>query len=728
MSTRSKPYTAYWVNAVPDEPQACQAILNGDCDSAIVAGTNLILTPSQTISQTEAGVLSPTGQCRTFDASANGYARGEAINAIYIKKLSDAIRDHDPIRAIVRATAVNCDGRSAGLSQPNPEAHERLIRRAYARAGLTDFSETPFVEVHGTGTPSGDPLELQAISKVFGGDRDTYVGSVKANVGHGEGASGITSIIKAVMALEHQTIPPQVNFSTPNPKIPFEEARLVVPLEPIPWPSDRPQRISVNSFGITGANAHAIIESAASYGIHRGHAMNGIGDSVPNGVAQHTSESALLLFSATNAESLKKRASDIRDHALSLPDKINDLAYTLAVRRDHLPHRAFSVTNGVTMGDFIAADKAKQAPQPVFVFTGQGAQWPAMGKELVEIFPSFQDDILRFSQLLGHLPHPPPWDLTEELLKFGPKSRLDKAQFAQPLCTALQVALVNLLRDLGVVPTAVVGHSSGEIAAAYAAGAITAEEAIIIAYYRGFTATSSSQKGAMAAVGIGRAEAILYLEQGVVIACDNSPNSVTLSGDEDALDRMTEQMKFDDDGLFIRRLKTDGMAYHSHHMLEVGNQYEELLKPLVMARTPAIPLYSTVTGRLAEDRPLGPSYWRENLESPVKFYPAVRNIVESLKADLLFLEIGPHSAMAGPLRQIFKATPSKSRLTYLPTLTRGKNAHECILEMCGNLFLQTVPVRFDKLTPGCQTLTDVPNYPWRHDISLWAENRVVKEW
>ncbi|PGH05504.1 hypothetical protein AJ80_08325 [Polytolypa hystricis UAMH7299] len=704
--------------------EACQSLRNGECDAAIVAGSNLITTPTQTIAQTEAGVLSPTGQCRTFDASANGYARGEAINAILVKKLSDAIRDGDSIRGVVRATSVNCDGRSAGISSPNPEAHERMIRYAYRMADIVRASDTPFVEVHGTGTPSGDPLELQAIAKVFGAEQDTYVGSVKANVGHGEGASGLTSVIKALMSLENGIIPPQVNFSTPNPKIPFEEARLLVPLDPVPWPANRPERISVNSFGITGANAHAIIESARSY-----YDTDRQASATVPAITSNAEAPNLLVLSANTTESLKRRIADIQKYISLHPSRSHDLAYTLACRREHLPHRAYCIVRGASAGEVSVVERVKDIPPNVnFVFTGQGAQWAGMAKELVQQFPDFRADLAHLTTVLALLPHPPTWNLLDELAKPASESRLNEAELAQPLCTAIQVAIVNLLRRLGVFPSAVVGHSSGEIAAAYAANALTADEAIIAAYYRGLVSVSSARLGAMAAVGIGRAEAALYLERGVVVACDNSPNSVTLSGDRDVLENIIEDIRRDDDKLFVRMLKTDGMAYHSHHMLPLGQTYEDHLSPLVKAQPPSVPFFSSVTGKLASATTFGPQYWRQNLESPVKFFPAIRALIASQESDQFFLEIGPHSALSGPIRQIFGASASKGRRTYLASLVRGANAVDSVLEMAGQLFLKSIPVQLEHLTSSGRTLTDIPNYPWQHENVLWNEPRVVKEW
>ena len=671
-----------------------------------------------TVAQTEAGVLSPTGECKTFDATANGYSRGEAVNAILIKKLSDAVRDKDPIRAVIRATASNCDGRSKGITTPNPESHEKLIRRAYQRAQL-QFSDTGFVECHGTGTPTGDPLELEAIAKVFGGTVDgVHVGSIKPNVGHAEGASGVSSVVKAVMALENKTIPPQVNFKSPNPRIPFKEANLTVPLDATSWPKGRSERVSVNSFGISGANAHAIIDSAASYGYAR----------QITAVEQSDSRPRLLLFSANNNESLRKNAVQLQEYAEKNSSSLESLAYTLAMRREHLPSRAFCVTDGLSSAELVTADKSKKAPSITFAFTGQGAQWPAMGKELIDDFSTFRDSIRALESTLAKLPTPPTWSLEEELLKLGPKSNLDHAEFAQPLCTAIQIALVDLLRSLGIRPSAVTGHSSGEIAAAYAAGAITAEEAVIVAYYRGQVAKESTRRGAMAAIGLGRAEVSLYLDKGVVVACENSPSSITLSGDEDQLDAVIEQMKFDDPDVFARKLKTGGMAYHSHHMHDLGELYESHIKPYVESQRPTVPFFSSVTGKEITEADLGSSYWRQNLESPVRFYPAVRALLESRTSDQLFLEIGPHSALAGPLRQIFKAVATKGELTYTSTLVRGKDSTGSLLSSLGQLYLQSIPINFAPLTPNGQTLTDLPAYSWRHDTAYWAESRISKEW
>lgn len=698
--------------------EACQALYSGECTSAVVGGTNLIITPTMTIAMTEQGVLSPTGTCKTFDAKADGYARGEAINAIYIKKLSDALRDGDPIRGVLRSTATNCDGKTAGMACPSSESHEAMMRRAYQVAQLSDLSQTAFVECHGTGTAIGDPLETAAVANVFG-QKGVFIGSVKPNVGHSEGASGTTSLIKTVLALEHKTIPPNINFSDPNPKIPFERARLQVPLEATQWPEDRHERASVNSFGIGGANAHVVIDSAASFGA---------ASSAQNRGCSAQTRPHLLVFSANHPDSLRRSVTDYQQYVTSNCSNLADLAYTLGSRREHLVHRAFCVTDGKAPLEVTPFAKSKSCPQINFVFTGQGAQWAGMAKELLEDFPDFRDDIRAMDKVLAELPDPPSWTIESELLKPEETSRLDKAEFSQPLCAAVQIGLVNLLKSWGILPAVVVGHSSGEIAAAYASQAITTSVAIIVAYYRGQVTSRQFRAGGMAAVGMGREMVTPYLGKGVVVACENSPSSVTLSGDKKELNSTVVKITAEKPEIFVRHLKVE-MAYHSHHMEEIGDEYQELLDGLFTSSQPTVPFFSSVTGEVIVDaNELGPSYWRSNLESPVLFYSATQAILHEQTQESLFLEIGPHPALAGPLRQIFKDAQTISAPTYVPTIVRGKNCTASLLATMGQLHLQAVPIDFERVTSGQTVLTDLPIYPWRHETKYWNESRITREW
>lgn len=713
--------------------EACTAIRYGECDSALVAGTNLIMAPGLTVCMSEQGVLSPNGSSLTFDADADGYARGEALNIVYIKRLDHAIRDGNPIRAVIRGTSNNADGKTLGLSVPSSACHEAMIRRAYKIAGIDDITRTGYVECHGTGTAAGDPIEVSAVASVFG-DSGVYIGSVKPNVGHSEGASGLTSLIKAVMALENDTIPPNIKFNKPNPKIPFEEKKLKVPVEPTPWPEDRDKRASVNSFGIGGANAHVVIESAKAY--------LGTVDSPceSEGLPDHPQ---LMLYSANTADSLRRQVVQSQKYLEEHPSATQDIAYTLSSRRVHLPHRSFSVA-----GEGVAANTAPFTKAPsssadvVMVFTGQSAQWAQMGIELLESNPVFRKSIETMEQVLQSLPDRPSWSLIDELTKPAETSNINTASFSQPLCTALQVALVDALSEIGIMPYGVVGHSSGEMAASYAAGYLTASEAIVAAYYRGVVSSEVKKAGAMAAVGMGRQETEPFLIPGVVIACENSPSSVTISGDTEPLEQVLEAVRAKNPDVMARKLKVR-TAYHSHHMKEVGERYHTLtshhLHDTPNGKDHSAPkkkavFFSTVSGKqLTNTDQLDSRYWQSNLESPVLFNTGLSNLVShhgaTTKANLMFLEIGPHSALGGPIRQIL--AKFSANYPYTSCIIRNKSASETFLSAVGQLWIQNVDIVFDRLTNPNNTarvVSDLPTYPWNHENSYMFENRVAKEW
>lgn len=703
--------------------EACQDLQSGACESAIVGGANIILNPHMTISMSTQSVLAPDGRCKTFDDRANGYARAEGVVAIHIKKLSDAIRDNDPIRAVIRSTCLNSDGRTSNMLQPSSESHEALFRMGHALAGIEDLERTAMIECHGTGTAVGDPLETAAVANVFG-EHGIYIGSIKPNFGHSEGASGVTSVIKTMLALEKGQIPPNRNFEIPNPKIQFEAAKLKVPVELTPWPEDRAERIGVNSFGIGGSNAHVLIESARCAGVETTPAnANEVGDNHPY----------LLTFSANSPDALRSVVADHEAYLTAHPERLHDLSYTLTVRRESLPHRAYSVVSRNSLLDkthnvspFERGDKKHQL---VYVFTGQGAQWARMGAGLLEKDVAFSHTIRQLEAELSTCTPPPEWSLMDELLKPQEQSRLPIAEFSQPCCTALQIALVDMLKTWGIEPSAVVGHSSGEIAAAYASGAISAADAIKVAYYRGLAAKIRSklvsEKGGMAAIGLGRQDVTPYLQLGVIVGCENSPSSVTLSGDEDKLTLVMEKVKTDHPSVLVRKLRVD-CAYHSHHMEAVASQYLAMLGD-VPAKAPTVPFYSSVTMKQIDEAiSLDASYWAQNLTSPVRFSQAVSELVKSVSQPL-FLEVGPHSALAGPLRQILKADGG-SAVTYASTQVRDNDSRSSMLAAAGRLFQHGINIDFSAITSEGRTLTDLPTYPWQRSGNYWAESRISKAW
>ncbi|KAJ5762471.1 polyketide synthase [Penicillium nucicola] len=679
-------------------------------------------------------VLSPSGICKTFDAEADGYGRGEAVNAIYLKRLDDALRSNDPIRAVIRSTSVNCDGKTSNITNPSTQAQAKLIRAAYKRAGIEDPSLTAFVECHGTGTVAGDAAECSAIENVVGA-RGTVIGAVKPNFGHSEGASGITSVIKAVLSLEHGTIPPNAHFKTPNPSL--AQGRLTVPCEPMDWPADRQKRVGVNGFGIGGTNAHIILDSADEH--------------CPKTPVQTTPRSNgpfVLVLSAKDATSLQARIKQMVDYVQMNPHVLPDLAFTLSTRRRHLPHRAFVLYNEgeqLQSSDFVTA-QSTLSPRLSFAFTGQGGQWIGMGKSLMETYESFRADIEGLGLALRSIESPPAWSLEEELSRLE-GSRINEVEFCQPLTTAVQIGLVNLLARFGVCPTDVIGHSSGEIGAAYAAGAITADSAIIIAYYRGKLAKSQMNLGEMASIGLSSEDVAPYLIEGVSIACQNSSQNVTISGDKQSIDEVVKTIKARLPDVFCKRLRLN-IAYHSRksghfhqyrtfnthadHMKPVGLPYETAISNYVDSNHHMLPMFSSVNGnRITDAADLTAKYWRQNLESPVLFADAMNNLLDSGNAETnhIILEIGPHSVLSSPIKQILQARHQRSSTLYVPTLIRyNQDCKRQLLSATGIVHIHGLDPDLLAITGPGRPLTDIPPYPWNREAKYWSESRAARDW
>ncbi|RYP08079.1 hypothetical protein DL764_002119 [Monosporascus ibericus] len=717
---------------------------SGECEAALVAGANLVQSPEQHMSIMKAGVLSPTSTCHTFDASADGYGRADGVGALYLKRLKDAIRDGDPIRSVIRATAVNHNGRTQGITLPSANGQEAVILKAYEKCGLSP-RETAYVECHGTGTPVGDPIEIEAIARLMKrpSTDPLLIGGVKPNLGHSEAASGITSIIKACLMLERNFILPTIGVTKVNLKIKCEDWGVKIVTEGQPWPNSNksfiasPRRVSINAFGYGGANAHAILEHA---GLDRLRSPRGAPDR----------EMFLLPFSASSRSSLNARVEDFANYDLQSVS-MEDLAYTLGSRRSHLSERGFVVARGSSIRDDLALTRlrtpledSRGSPQDfAFVFTGQGAQWPEMGKELFAEFSVFRKAVSEMEAALSLVPHPPSWSLKEIILEPKATSKIMEPLYAQPTCTAIQIGLIKLLASWGFVPSAVLGHSSGEIAAAFAAGFISSAEAIGIAYYRGcVVGREDISSGAMMAVGLSQeaaAEAISNHGQAgkVTIACINSPENVTISGDVSSIDDLLGH--FQKEGIFVRKLQTKGRAYHSHHMLPLGNEYERLLrKALPLGPSDKMPSgctwISSVNRSILCAEDVGPHYWRMNLENPVEFSGAVSRLWETKKCHLI--ELGPHSALEMPINQIRASLGiSKADMPYSATLVRNMDAAEAVLTLAGLIFLQGQDVSFDRVnginsgkerppSRRPRVLYDLPKYRWTYsDTPLWAEPR-----
>jgi len=740
---------------------ACRFLDSHQADGMIVGGTNLWLAPEH---NEEVGTMNKTqsasGQCRSFDASADGYVKAEAANIVYLKRLDDAIRDNDPIRAVIRGTASNASGRTAGLANPSSEAQAAVTRMAYKNAGITDFRATQYVECHGTGTLTGDPIEARGVALVFAPGRqpgqELIIGSIKSNVGHSEAAAGISGLIKATMAVERGQIPGNPTFIKPNPRIDWEGLKLRASRTMVQWPKGSIiRRASVNSFGFGGANAHAVLENAtssphiSSYQTISSNFFDDEDEEDEGGDAELTVPK-LLVFSANEPSSLTSYAKTLSNHLLdpTVSIDIDHLAYTLSERRSKLYYRAFTITQSkkpsLTAEDLVTGKQAASPPRIGFVFTGQGAQWSQMGAELVENFPIARRVIAELDEALKSLPEPPVWTLLEELTSARSGEALRQPEFSQPLVTALQLALLEVLHDWGVKPEAVVGHSSGEIAAAAAAGLLTYADAIKTAFYRGQAAKKVGaplEPVGMLAVGIGadKIEPYLQPEEGKVqIACYNSPDSLTMSGTRSALEKLRDRLQTD--GHFARLLLVD-LAYHSDYMAAIGEVYEEMLlkddlfQQQSGSTSSRVRMFSSVTGRLLGlNEKLDAAYWKSNMVSPVRFADAASDLIRNGELGANFLiELGPANALSGPIAQIKKSLAGKiGDVPYNSCLTRGQGSTLALYKSAGQLFLAGGSVSLSRVNRiekhSAKVVVDLPNYSWNHTNRYWHETRASKEW
>ncbi|RYP45940.1 hypothetical protein DL768_007780 [Monosporascus sp. mg162] len=752
---------------------AVQQLRSGSSKVAVAAGANLILAPLPYVLESKLKMLSPTGRSRMWDADADGYARGEGVACVILKTLSQALYDGDQIECIIRETGVNQDGRTPGITMPSNSVQTELIRETYAKAGLDLSKPTDrcqFFEAHGTGTPAGDPQEAEAISTAFFGRRQRqseedplYVGSVKTVIGHTEGTAGIAGLMKASLAVQHGIIPPNLLFENLSPRVePFYKDLRIVK-EAQNWPSlapGQPRRASVNSFGFGGTNAHAIVESYRPDTVVHASKATGI-DSEP------LVSPLPLVISAKSERSLKAIMEDLVQFLKTTPDvQMQDVCSTLLQKLSVLNVRR-AVTGVQTVEAARAAlekeiasidakgnlpiitSKVNSKPGFLGIFTGQGAQWPAMGKKLISRIPFARDIINELDESLQTLvtEYRPRWKLYCELMLEEGESNVKTAAISQPVCTAVQIMLCQLLAAAGVTFTAVVGHSSGEIACAYAAGFITASQAIRIAYLRGLAVkdavSPTGSKGAMLAAGTSLRDAkelcqLEAYEGRVCVAASNSPESVTLSGDADAIEEIMEVLQ--DEAKFARLLKVD-KAYHSHHMLPCSQHYLRAMEvcgysvaeEASVSSTSSPVWYSSVhEGKRMTRSDASSEYWKDNLISEVLFSQAVGLAVSETAAQLdAVIEVGPHPALKGPAISTMEACAGLNP-PYTGCMQRGEDDVNALARALGYLWERFGSDCLDidgfnaKLSPQRQvkSLTkELPRYPWDHSRSYWAESR-----
>jgi acyl transferase domain-containing protein/SAM-dependent methyltransferase/acyl carrier protein len=711
---------------------ACQSLRLGECWMALAGGVNVILAPELLINFSKSHMMAADGRCKTFDASADGFVRGEGCGVVVLKRLSDAVADGDNILAVIRGTGVNQDGRSSGLTVPNGTSQQEVIRMALTTAGV-EPSEVGYVETHGTGTSLGDPIEVNALQAVYGQGRSKArplaLGSIKTNLGHLETAAGVAGLMKAVLALMHGEIPPHLHFKEPNPHIAWKDFAVSVPTVQTPWPPEFSRRIAaVSSFGFSGTNAHVVLESSAGVSeLADDEAQQSQFASVEGVQSLKQRSHSLLALSAKSATSLKALAKRFAKHLAVHPDiSVADLCFTANTGRSHFENRMAVVaesreqlrerleavaegqeTTGVMQGQ---ADLTRR-PEVVFLFTGQGGQYVNMGRTLYEQEPVFREVVDRCDELLR--PH-----LVMPLLSVlypapGEETPLDETQYTHVAMFAVQYGLAQLWRSWGVEPAAVMGHSVGEIVAATVAGTMSLEDGLMVMRERGRVMASLPRTGAMASLLAGATQVSSVLEpyrDRVSIAAINGPESTVISGERKAVEEILSILSAQ--GIKTRLLKVSN-SFHSPLVEPILDEFERAAQRATY-RAPQLAQFSSMRQEwVTEEKLLDAAYWRHNLRHTVRYSKAIEALFE--QGYRLFLEIGPSPILVGmgPLC----VPPGEG--VWLPSLRQERNDWEQMLEDAGTLYANGVSLDWQAFHRGpAHRKVMLPSYPWNRKSFL----------
>ncbi|MGE2725263.1 SDR family NAD(P)-dependent oxidoreductase [Mycolicibacterium pulveris] len=713
--------------------QARQALQSGDCDLALAGGVNVLLSPVTTVAASRARMLSPAGRCKTFDASADGYVRSEGCGVLVLKRLSDAVRDGDRISAVIVGSSVNQDGASSGLTVPNGGAQQRLIEATLNRAGLSG-GDIDYLEAHGTGTPLGDPIEVQAAAAAYGASRDAdrplLMGSVKTNIGHLESASGAAGLIKVVLSLQHELLPPSLHFDEPSPHIPWDALPVRVVDESVPWQTNgRPRRAGVSSFGFTGTNAHVLIEEAPS---------------APAAEPEGSDERSVhvLPLSARSPEALVELARRYEAWLSTHSDvDLADVCLTAGTGRSHFEHRAALVVDSVDAARQCLADVTENRTRPAVVrgahthppttawlFTGQGSQYPGMARELFDAEPVFAETVTQCAEAVADIL---PLPLLEVLFatdrETGGKAgeRLRHTSYAQPALFALEMGLARLWQSWGIEPDVVLGHSVGQYAAACVAGVFSLEDGARLMAERGRMFGSLPEGGRMVAIftDAKHVEKVAAEFSRVSVGAYNGPNTV-LSGPGEDLEQIVA--RFADEGVRCTWLETSH-AFHSELLDPVLDEFEAYAGKFAFA-APTLPLVCNRTGAvLTAQTPLDASYWRRHSRQPVQFAESVRTVA-ALGCSIL-MEIGPQPVLTGAAVQVWPEHVPAPRA--IASLRKGVGDRRQITDALASAYVGGHRPDFAALHRRPGRRLELPTYPfqrrrfWPHTTSIAVDGAPV---
>ncbi|RKT54476.1 type I polyketide synthase [Saccharothrix australiensis] len=666
---------------------AVRALRSGECSMALAGGATVMTTPAAFVEFSRQRGIAADGRCKAFAASADGFGPAEGVGVVLLQRLSDALRDGNPVLAVVRGSAVNQDGASNGISAPNGPSQERVILQALADARLTP-SDVDVVEAHGTGTALGDPIEAQALLATYGQGRDEplWLGSVKSNIGHTQAAAGVAGVIKMVMALRAGVLPKTLHVDEPSPHVDWESGAVEVLAEARSWPAvDRPRRAAVSAFGVSGTNAHVILEHVEP--------STAPTEDVPGPVP--------WVVSARTEEALAEQVARLRAFAVEHPDvRAVDVAHTLAVSRARFPHRAVLV--GEAPADFAEREPVTgvaHGGKTAFVFPGQGSQWVGMAVELLEQSSVFAGRMGECAAAIDPLVE---WNLLD-VVRSGDFDRVD---VVQPVLFSVMVSLAELWRSWGVRPSAVVGHSQGEIAAAVVAGALSLEDGARVVVLRSKAITGIAGRGGMVSVGlpVAEVEALISRWEGLSVAAVNGPGSVVVSGDVAGLEGLLEHASAND--VRARRIAVD-YASHSVHVEQLEDEILAVLAG-IKPREGEVPVYSTLTGSVLSGAEMDAGYWFRNLRRTV----GLQGAVERLAADGfgVFVECSPHPVLTLGVQETLDAAGSDA--VVLGTLRRDEGGLARALTSLGEAHVAGVEPDWTAVVPGGQRI-DLPTYAFQ---------------